>query len=98
MILLTDIIWGNGSDVLTSTSFVLNVTHQKDGNEEVYSNTEKIEIIDADVPGLPVNRNDWTPEILSNCTKDAFLKIEVKKRESSGIILGKISHSGVGGY
>jgi hypothetical protein len=95
---MTDIIWGNGSEVLTTDSFVLNVTHRKDGNKENYSDIEKIRIIDVDIPGLPENRSEWNIEILSSCTKDAFLKCEVNSRNQSGILLSKVSHSGAGGY
>lgn len=95
---MSDIIWGNGAEVISPTLFVLNVTHRKDGNKDTYADTEKIEITDADVPGLPQNRSEWTKDILSSCTKEAFLKIEVDRRDSSGVVMGKVSHSGVGGY
>lgn len=95
---MTDIIWGNGGQVVSSTTFVLNVTHRKDGNKDTYSDTEKIEITTADVPGMPINKAEWTTEILSSFTNNAFLKVEVKLRDASGKIFGKVSHSGVGGY
>ena len=95
---MTDIIWGNGSDILSSNSFVLNVTHRKNGNKENYSDIEKIRIDEADVPGLPHIESEWNEEILKQCTQDAFLKCEIKTREESGMIIAKVSHSGVGGY
>ena len=95
---MTDIIWGNGSDILSSNSFVLNVTHRKNGNKENYSDIEKIRIDEVDVPGLPHIKSEWNEEILKQCTQDAFLKCEIKTREESGMIIAKVSHSGVGGY
>ena len=95
---MTDIIWGNGSKVLSDNSFVLKVTHRKDGNKHDYSDSEKIIIIAADLPGLPHNESDWDEEKLKTCVIDAFLKCEVSKRDETGILLGKVSHSGAGGY
>lgn len=95
---MTDIIWGNGSEILSANSFILNVTHRKNGNKDNYADVEKIKIIQADIPGLPHNESEWNNEILEQCTKDAFLKCEIQSRDDSGMILAKVSHSGVGGY
>ncbi|RMW39846.1 MAG: hypothetical protein EA446_01975 [Nitrosopumilus sp.] len=95
---MTDIIWGNGSDILSSNSFILNVTHRKNGNKEKYSDIEKIKIVEADIPGLPHNEAEWSQEILRQCTLEAFLKCEIQTRDESGVIMAKVSHSGVGGY
>ncbi len=93
-----DIIWGNGSNVLSADSFVLNVTHKKNGNRDAYSDTEKVTITSADLPGMPRNKDEWTAESLRACVVDAFLKCEVERRDEAGSILGKVSHSGAGGY
>ena len=95
---MTDIIWGNGSQVISGDSFVLKVTHRKNGNKSDYSDSEKIRITDADLPGLPDEQKDWAPNTLLGCIKDAFLKCEVDSRDDGGVILAKVSHSGVGGY
>ncbi|AJM92405.1 MULTISPECIES: hypothetical protein [Nitrosopumilus] len=95
---MTDIIWGNGSDILSPTSFILNVTHRKNGNKENYLDVEKIKIIQADIPGLPHSESEWNEEILKQCTNDAFLKCEIEGKDESGFLLSKVSHSGVGGY
>ena len=95
---MTDIIWGNGSQVLSSNSFILNVTHRKDGNKHEYSDSEKIVMTSADLPGLPHDESNWNEESLKSCVIDAFLKCEIVKRDESGTILGKVSHSGAGGY
>ena len=95
---MSDIIWGNGSNVISSNSFVLNVTHRKNGNKSDYSDVEKIRITDADIPGLPHNEADWNENCLKSCIANAFLKCEINQRDESGILLAKVSHSGVGGY
>ena len=95
---MTDIIWGNGFKVLSANSFILNVTHRKDGNKQDYLDSEKIIMSSADLPGLPQNQSDWDEESLKTCVIDAFLKCEVNRRDESGVILAKVSHSGAGGY
>lgn len=95
---MTDIIWGNGTDVVSNDTFVLNVTHRKNGNSDNYSDTEKIRIAEADIPGLPHTRADWSENSLRSCVNDAVLKCEIKQRDDSGILSAKVSHSGVGGY
>lgn len=96
--IMTDIIWGTGSKVLSSNSFLLNVTHRKDGNKQDYSDSEKIIMSSSDLPGLPQNQSDWDEKSLRSCVIDAFLKCEVNQRDESGVILAKVSHSGAGGY
>ena len=95
---MTDIIWGNGSKVLSANSFLLDVTHRKDGNKQDYSDSEKITMTSADLPGLPQNQSDWDEESLKTCVIDAFLKCEVSQRDETGVILAKVSHLGAGGY
>ena len=95
---MTDIIWGNGDSVLSSNSFVLNVTHQKNGNKLQYLDVEKVKITSADLPGLPPDIAQWNEDNLLQCVKDAFLKCEIEYRDESGVLLAKVSHSGVGGY
>ena len=95
---MTDIIWGNGSDVISDNSFVLSVTHRKSGNKLDYSDTEEIKIASADLPGFSHDQNQWSKESLRPCVIDAFLKCEVERRDESGAIIAKVSHSGVGGY
>ena len=77
---------------------MLNVTHRKDGNKLDYSDSEKICIKDADIPGLPYDEKEWNEAILGQCVVNAFLKCEVENKDESGIVIAKVSHSGVGGY
>ena len=94
---MADIIWGNGAKILSKDSFVLNVTHKKNGNKNQYSESEKVIISSADLPGLPYEKADWNEDNLRSCILDAFLKCEVDKIEEGGIV-AKVSHSGAGGY
>ena len=102
LILLTnfmvDIIWGNGSKTLSSSSFALHVTHRKNGNKSDYSDDEQVQIIEADLPGMPHDQKDWNEDILNTCVIDAFLKCEINERDENGLLLAKVSHSGAGGY
>ena len=95
---MSDIIWGNGKSIISNDSFTISVTHRKNGNKLDYSDHETIQIIDADLPGLPLDKNNWNVDSLRNSVIDAFLKCEIKERRSDGIIVAKVSHSGVGGY
>ena len=95
---MSDIIWGNGASVLSNNSFVLNVTHQKNGNSQSYSEKETILITSADLPGLPHNESEWNEESLKTCVIDAFLKCEIDAKDESGMLKARVSHSGVGGY
>ena len=94
---MTDIIWGNGAKVLSKDSFVLNVTHKKNGNKNQYSESETVTISSAELPGLPYERENWDENSLKSCVINAFLKCEIDKIEE-GRIVAKVSHSGVGGY
>ncbi|NND87184.1 MAG: hypothetical protein HKM23_07690 [Nitrosopumilus sp.] len=95
---MSDIIWGNGNQILSNDSFEISVTHRKDGNKDNYSDVEKIRITEADVPGLPQNVAERTEEVMKSCLIDAFLKCEIISRDDSGVLSSKVSHSGVGGY
>ena len=94
---MTDIIWGNGTKILSKDSFVLNVTHKKNGNKNQYSESEKVTISTADLPGLPYEKENWNEESLRSCVIDAFLKCEIDRIEEGGLV-AKVSHSGAGGY
>ena len=95
---MTDIIWGNGSNIISIESFQLDVTHRKDGNSEKYNDIEKIIISSVDLPGLSDNKSEWTKESLQNIIVGAFLKCEINSKTSDGDLIAKVSHSGAAGY
>lgn len=96
--IMVDIIWGNGNAVFSSNSFILNVTHRKDGNKSEYKDQEKILIKSADIPGLSNSSDHWDEELLKNSVIGAFLKCEIESRGDDDVLIAKVSHSGVGGY
>ena len=95
---MTDIIWGNGQNIISTESFQLNVTHRKDGNSDEYTDTVKIIISEVDLPGLSDNKSDWTKENLQNVIVNAFLKCEIHSKTPEGDLIAKVSHSGAAGY
>lgn len=86
---MADVIWGNGSQVLSKNSFLLNVTHRKDANNNIYSDSEKIIIEEADLPGLPIDQSLWNEEILKSCVSEAFLKCEINRRDKTELFWEK---------
>ena len=95
---MSDIIWGNGSNIISKNSFQLDITHRKDGNSEKYQDTVKIIISDVDLPGLSNNKSEWTVEDLQKVIVKAFLKCEVHSKTPEGDLVAKVSHSGAAGY
>ena len=95
---MTDIIWGNGSNIISKNSFQLDVTHRKDGNSEKYQDIVKIIISEVDLPGLSENKSEWTTENLQKVIVNAFLKCEINSKAPDGDLIAKVSHSGAAGY
>ena len=95
---MTDIIWGNGLKIISTDSFLINVTHRKDGNSDEYPDSVKIIISGVDLPGLSDNKSDWTAENLQNVIVNAFLKCEIDSKTPEGDLIAKVSHSGAAGY
>ena len=95
---MTDIIWGNGQNIISTESFQLNVTHRKDGNSDEYPDTVKIIISEVDLPGLSDNKSDWIVENLQSVIVNAFLKCEIDSKTPEGDLIAKVSHSGAAGY
>ena len=95
---MSDIIWGNGSSIISKSMFQLDVTHRKDGNSEKYDDVVKIVISDVDLPGLSDNKLEWTTEELEKVIVNAFLKCEINSKTPEGDLIAKVSHSGAAGY
>lgn len=93
-----DIIWGTVGKVLSGQVFELNLTHRKDGNKNTYSDIEKIKIIETDFGSLPLDINNFTKKLVEENILDAFVKCEIKDKDSEGNYLSSVSHSGQGGY
>ena len=54
---MNDIIWGTATNILSKKSFEINVTHQKEENNSIYSEKEIIEFTETDIMSIPVDEN-----------------------------------------
>ena len=54
---MSDIIWGTVTKIITINSFEMNVSHQKDTNQDSYQDTEQIQFTEIDIPSIPVDEN-----------------------------------------
>ncbi len=95
---MTDIIWGNIGKIVSGQIFELNLTHRKDGNDNDYSDMEKIKFTETDIVTLPVNPSECTKEQAEQVLPGLFVKCEIKERDGDGCLVASISHSGQGGY
>ena len=95
---MTDIIWGTVTKIITTNSFEMNVSHQKDTNNDSYQDVEEIQFTEVDIPSIPAEESSRTiPEIEQNL-KDKFVKCEISGRNSENKLVCVVSHSGAGGY
>ena len=95
---MTDIIWGTVTKIITTNSFEMNVSHQKDTNNDSYQDIEEIQFTEVEIPSIPVDESSRTiPEIEQNL-KDKFVKCEISGRNSENRLVCVVSHSGAGGY
>ena len=54
---MTDIIWGTVTKIISINSFEMNVSHQKDTNNDSYQDVEEIHFTEIDIPSIPVDEN-----------------------------------------
>ena len=95
---MTDIIWGTVTKIITTNTFEMNVSHQKDTNDDSYQDIEEIQFTEVDIPSIPAEESSRTiPEIEQNL-KDKFVKCEISGRNSENRLVCVVSHSGAGGY
>ena len=95
---MNDIIWGTATNILSNKSFEINVTHQKEENNSIYSEKEIIEFTETDIMSIPVDENLRTIEQIEQGLKDKFIKCEISNRSDQNYLICKVSHSGAGGY
>jgi len=94
---MNDVIWGNITKVLESNILELNITHQKDGNENEFSELERIKFSEIDAFETPKSSQDCSKQELETLL-NKFVKCEIEKRDSGGNLVGRVFHSGAGGY
>ena len=95
---MNDIIWGTATNILSKKSFEINVTHQKEENNSIYSEKEIIEFTETDIMSISVDENLRTIEQIEQGLKDKFIKCEISSRSDQNYLICKVSHSGAGGY
>ena len=95
---MTDIIWGTVTKIISTKSFVMNVSHQKETNNDSYQNIEEIEFTEIDIPSISADENSRDISSIEKNLKDKFIKCEVSGRNSENRLVCNVSHSGAGGY
>ena len=95
---MNDIIWGTATNILSNKSFEINVTHQKEENNSIYSEKEIIEFTETDIMSIPADENLRTVQQIDQGLKDKFIKCEISSRSEQNYLICKVSHSGAGGY
>ena len=93
-----DIIWGNVSEIVSPQLLKLQVTHQKAGNKEGYSDLERIHMKSVDVFAIPENPLERKIEVVKEHLDGRFVKCEIERKDESGNLIAIVSHSGQGGY
>ena len=95
---MSDIIWGTVTKIITTNSFEMNVSHQKDTNQDSYQDVEQIQFTEIDIPSIPVDENSRNIPQIEESLNDKFVKCEISGRNSENKLVCKVSHSGAGGY
>ena len=95
---MTDIIWGTVIKIISTTSFEMNVSHQKDTNGDSYQDVEEIHFTQIDIPSISVDENSRDISQIEQNLKDKFVKCEISGRNSENRLVCTVSHSGAGGY
>ena len=95
---MTDIIWGTVIKIISTTSFEMNVSHQKDTNGDSYQDVEEIHFTEIDIPSISVDENSRDILQIEQNLKDKFVKCEISGRNSENRLVCAVSHSGAGGY
>jgi len=95
---MSDIIWGTVTKIITTNSFEMNVSHQKDTNQDIYQDVEQIQFTEIDIPSIPVDENSRNTSQIEESLNNKFVKCEISGRNSENRLVCTVSHSGAGGY
>ena len=96
--MMTDIIWGTVTKIISINSFAMNVSHQKDTNNDSYQDVEEIHFTEIDIPSLPADEESRSISQIEQSLNDKFVKCEISGRNSENKLVCLVSHSGAGGY
>ena len=95
---MSDIIWGTVTKIITTNSFEMNVSHQKDTNQDSYQDVEQIQFTEIDISSIPVDENSRNIPQIEESLNNKFVKCEISGRNSENKLVCTVSHSGAGGY
>ena len=95
---MTDIIWGTVTKIISINAFEINVSHQKDTNNDSYQDVEEIQFTEVDIPSIPADEASRNVSNIEQNLKDKFVKCEISGRNSENRLVCTVSHSGAGGY
>ena len=95
---MSDIIWGTVTKIITTNSFEMNVSHQKDTNQDSYQDVEQIQFTEIDIPSIPVDENSRNIPQIEESLNNKFVKCEISGRNSENKLVCTVSHSGAGRY
>ena len=76
----------------------MNVSHQKDTNNDSYQDVEEIQFTEVDIPSIPADEASRNVSNIEQNLKDKFVKCEISGRNSENRLVCTVSHSGAGGY
>ena len=96
--MMTDIIWGTITKIISTNSFEMNVSHQKDTNNDSYQDVEEIHFTEIDIPSIPEDEQSRNISQIEQSLNDKFVKCEISGRNSENKLVCLVSHSGAGGY
>ena len=95
---MTDIVWGTVTKIISTNSFEMKVSHQKDTNGDSYQDIEEIHFTQIDIPSISVDESSRDILQIAQNLKDKFVKCEISGRNSENMLVCIVSHSGAGGY
>ena len=95
---MADIVWGTVTKIISTNSFEINVSHQKDTNGDSYQDVEEIHFTQIDIPSISVDENSRDILQIEQNLKDKFVKCEISGRNSENRLVCTVSHSCAGGY
>ena len=95
---MTDIIWGTVTKIISINAFEMNVSHQKDTNNDSYQDVEEIHFTEVDITSIPADEASRNVSDIEQNLKEKFVKCEISGRNSENRLVCAVSHSGAGGY
>ena len=74
---MTDIIRGTVTKIISINAFEMNVSHQKDTNNDSYQDVEEIHFTEVDIPSIPADEASRNVSDIEQNLKDKFVKLSL---------------------